>query len=65
MSPMIGLPFVDLKIVYKTLKFFRSQNYMFYKRSLGLQRVRLTLTLTLTSAAQRYAPSECNDALVE
>ena len=48
MLPMIGLPFVDLKIV------------LFYKRSLGLQRVRLTLT----SAAQRYAPSECN-ALVE
>ena len=53
MSLMIGLPFVDLKIV------------LFYKQSLGLQRVRLTLTLTLTSAAQRYAPSECNDALVE
>ena len=64
MSPMIGLPFVDLKIVYKTC-FSEVKTVLFYKRSLGLQRVRLTLTLTLTSAAQRYAPSECNDALVE
>ena len=31
MSPMIGLPFVDLKIVYKTLKFFRSQNCIVLK----------------------------------
>ena len=58
MTPMLGLPFVDLKIVYKTINFSGVKTVLFYKRSLGLQRVRLTLTLTLTSAAQRYAPSE-------
>ena len=26
MTPMLGLPFVELKKVYKTLKFFRSEN---------------------------------------
>ena len=61
MPPMLGLLFVDLKKVYKTLKFSGVKTLLFYKRSLGLQRV----SLTLTSTAQRHPPSECNDALVE
>ena len=65
MQLMLGLPFVDLKIVYKTQNFSGVKTLSFFKRSLGLQRVSLTLTLTLTSAAHQYAPSECNDALVE
>ena len=34
MPPMLGLPFVDLKIVYKTLKFFRGQNFIVLKATI-------------------------------